>query len=75
MEEIVARIVQLDGAHLVFEVIASGAVQVDIVELEPAFPEPLCKPGYALRGGSNSLYQHVKEGRLTRSLMPRSREV
>ena len=63
VEEVIARIVQLDGAHLVFEVIASGAVQVDIVELEPAFPEPLCKPRHALRGGPNSLHQHIiKEG-------------
>lgn len=54
-KEVVPAVVCLDRTHLVLEVVATRTVQVDIVKLEPAFPEPLGEPRYAFRLCSDCL--------------------
>lgn len=40
VQKVVPRIVRLDGAHFVFQVLSSRPVKMNAIEVEPALPEP-----------------------------------
>lgn len=56
VQKVVSRIVGLDGAHFVFQVLPSRPVKMNTIKVEPALPKPFRKPRYTFARCTDGLW-------------------